>query len=614
MGTAAEYARRRLGDALYEVMLYQTGPTRASFILHELPRSSGFTAAAAREALETDPRFAEADGRFDLVIRDKVSGQNFNSAVVAVLEDLGRAAPEGALAAFFGGLTHRDADYYTQLFQRLSERGDVLALLDGRVISIDWLLFPDGENEDDVLFFCNLEGNEELQLYRPFLSDESLRGETPLETAVNMVSAAGDEISNRILGFFVYRLHPQEFDPLALLRDMLADERVFAAPGLRWLPGEVREQVDQEVKKLNQAARGSEPVPVLDVDLATLLNEPLPADHPGYYIEDNDLTMIYQVVHESPEPVSIEKLLFDVLELFPDDADFLPAAHSIYGLLHEDPSIIDVDLVSFAGRAALPAWVHEVPEVLIPRVSSPQDVVLSLEGLDNGLAAKIHDAYHEDVMDDDVVVTADMKTVDETVYTLPPHHLEAGTMRLRKMDRSMFRVSEAAAPAKFMDSEGNAVSAWINADTNLILGLGDLYANLGVQAGDVISITAGEEAMEFVVEPAGEDESWGLTPQRLTELQQMRTQAQADGWSLFKALCEVMTAFPEGMEFDAAFGQVNVIKRATRLQVASLLSYYLCFRPADETGEAWIFAPRAVNAGTVQTKNRYIIKDWGAAV
>lgn len=614
MGTAAEYARRRLGDALYEVMLYQTGPTRASFILHELPRSSGFTSTAARGALDDDPRFVEADGRYDLVIRDKVAGQNFNAAVVAVLEDLGKAAPEGALAAFFAGLTHREPEYYTQLFQRLSERNDVLVLQDARVLPRDWLLFPEGENEDDVLFFCNLDGNEELELYKPFLCEDSLRGDSPLETAVNLVAAAGDEISNRILGFFVYRLHTGEFQPLELLAEMLADPRLFAAPGLRWMPGDVREQVDQEVKKLNQASHGAEPVPVLDVDLATLLNEPLAADHPGYYIEDNDLSMIYQVVHESPEPVSIEKLLFDVLELFPDDADFLPAAHSIYGLLHDDPSIVDVDLVSFAGRGALPKWVWDIPEGLMPRVTSPQDVVLSVEGLDKGLAEKIRDAFHEDCMDEDVVVTADIRTTDETAYTLPPHHLEAGTLWIRQMDRGMFRLAEAAAPAKFMDSEGNAVDAWINADTHLILGLGDLYARLGVQAGDVISIREGEEAFQYVVDPAGEDESWQLTPQRLSELREMRSRAEAEDWPLFRALCEVMSAHPDGMEFDAAFGQVNVIKRATRLQVASLLSYYLCFRPADDSGEIWIFAPRAVNAGTVQSKTRYIIKDWGAAV
>ena len=74
-----------------------------------------------------------------------------------------------------------------------------------------------------------------------------------------------------------------------------------------------------------------------------------------------------------------------------------------------------------------------------------------------------------------------------------------------------------------------------------------------------------------------------------------------------------MSAYPDGMAFDALESQVNVVRRATRVQIASVLSYHLCFRPRDESADEWIFAPRAVNAGTVQTKNRFIIKDWGVA-
>ncbi len=612
MGTAAEHARRRIGDALYEVMMRQTGPARASFILHQMPRHTGIAATAARETLDLDLRFAEEDGRYDIGIRREIPDLSFNAAVDRLTEDLGYPAEITLVAQFFAGTTGRSSDYYRELIERLLAREDAFFDVAGRLVPASLLLVTEDEDEDDVLFFTGLDQNEELNLYRPFLADDVLRSSTPEDTALNIVKAAGDPISNQVLDFFVFRLHKEEFDAPGLLAAMLEDERFYAEPGLRWGPGDIRPQIAEELQKINRVSKGSSAAPEMALDLETVLNEPLPYDHPGYFIEDNDLTMIYEIVNSSVEPVSIDELLFNVLELYPDDADFVPAAHSIYGLLHDDPTIMDVTLNTFKGRAALPAWISDVPAMLVP-MPAEGDVVLELAGLDEGMPAKVQDPYLEDYMDDDVSVTEDLITVDETFYTVPYHHAAAGTMKLRKMDQRFFGIPRSAAPVKFVDGDDGEWDAWVNADTGLVVGLKDMYEALGVQAGHLIGISRSEEGLVFAVENAGEDDSTGITEERLADLTKARKKAEAGSWSLFQALCEVMRAYREGIAFETLHAQVNVVKRATRLQVASLLSYHLCFRSQDGAGEEWIFAPRAVNAGVVQTKRRYIIEDWGVA-
>lgn len=348
--TPNEYARREVGDALYQLLMARPGPTPSPMLVHALPSHLGVGPSAAREVLQGDRRFGVTDGKYDLKAREALKSLNFNQAVEHVGADLGRPVPQHLLAAMLASVTTRDAAYYEGLMQRLADSGN-LHLLDAEVVPNSWFFVPEGDTEEDVLFYCDLTDNEEIQRLRPTLAREELRAASAPDTAAAVVAQAGCPISNLAVGFFTWRLHKDEYDAEELLGLMLVDERVYPGPCLMWVPGEVRQQVREALKALEQDASERRPSATLDLD--DLLSEPLPADHPGYYIRDDDLVLLYEIVHASPLPVTVLDLVGDVIGLYPGDRDFLAAAHSVRTLLRDDPEVEELTPTTFAGKAAI---------------------------------------------------------------------------------------------------------------------------------------------------------------------------------------------------------------------------------------------------------------------
>ncbi len=602
------YARREVGDALYEVLLRSPGPTRASLVLHSLPATVGVGPAAARQILESDPRFIAGEGRYDIRDRAQLAGQNFNTALAHTIVQAGSPVDIPAVCTFFAGATHRPASYYADLIAQLVARGEHFHACDNRVLPHSWLLIPEGDNEDDVVFYCDLAGNAELARLGPRCRAESLRGATPLDTAVQVIAAAGEPVSNRSLGFLVYRLHPEEYDALDLLTRMLHDERLYAAPELMWEPGAVRPAIREALTAMDRAAAATEPA--LAVDLAPILAEPLPPDHQGYFIEDDDLQAIYELVQRTTQPISVGDLLTEILELGPQDSQFVAAAHSVHDLLRNDPTLLSVGPLAFLGPAGVPAWVREVPAALVPVPGTAgEDVILAEAGLRPGLADKVHDPFLEDVGDDDVTVDHTIETAEETFYLLSEPHFSAGTMKLRRMDVGFFGIATPVGLIEARDARAEEYRVWVNTETGLLFGLKELYTASRLGPGSLVAITPGERPGAFLFVSGGEDDAAAIPAPRLAQLRALA--ATSAGNSLFALMRELMAAHPGGVRFETLHAELNVVRRTTRLQLASLLSYYQCFRPKDGQGDSWGYAPEAVAAGAVPTKERFVISAEG---
>jgi len=603
MQLARDHARREVADRLYEVLMQRPGPTRASVLFRSLPPTIGVE--LARETLAGDPRFITDDSTVDLAVRAAIRGANFQAALQRVAGDYGHPIEVSHLAALLASTGERTADYYLELIGRLAQQRDVLCQVGSKAVPIEWLLFPEGDNDDDVLWYADLDGNTELATLRTVCEDGGLRGASPADTAAAIVAAAGETISNRVLGFFVNRLHRAEFDPVALLGAMLADARVYAGPELVWSPGRVRAEVDAEVETLRAAHAGHAAAAV--VDLGPILAEPLPPDHPGYYIEDDALEEVYDILNSSPHAISVAEVLRDVLNLSPEDGKFTAAAHSVWSLLLNDPGVIAEDHNTITGAGAAPAWARAVPEALVPVHSHhPGDVLLRDEGLQPGLADKVHDPYLEDVGEQRFKVTEDIITVDETFYTLPVHHFSAGTMKLRQMDARLFRMRAPVIPFVAVDPDGKKHQAWANTDLGLLLGLRGMYDALGLGPGSLLQISAGEVPGEWLFEPIGEDEETSLSPERRRQLLETAELLGPDA-GLYELVRAVIGDHPDGVSFERLNAEVNAIRRTTRLQLASILSYYKCFAPGDDEGDLWLFSAQDVPAGPIADKRRFVI-------
>ena len=199
-------------------------------------------------------------------------------------------------------------------------------------------------------------------------------------------------------------------------------------------------------------------------------------------------------------------------------------------------------------------------------------------------------------------------TTDETFCPLVFRHHAAGTMKLRKMDAELFDLQGPVVPLTFLDPEGREHQVWANAETGLLLGLQSLYIATGLLPGALIAITPEERPGRFQLSLAGEDEHATISPERLEQLLALAEEAAQMEPSLYELTRQLMSATPEGARFERLHAELNVVRRTTRLQLASLLSYYQCFRPKDSQGDLWGYAPEAIAAGAIASKLKYVVQ------
>jgi hypothetical protein len=604
MPAPAELMRRFVADSLYDVLLAQAGPCRANLLLRALPEDTGISAAVARQVLEGDPRFVEQGGRLGLRIRDSLAGMNLKSAVEALVADRGAPLPIALAAACLAGANGREPDYYDGILRHAAAERTIICAAGEALVPLDWVLFPEGDDEADVLFYSDLEADPLLEALRPACAPDSLRGATPLATAANVVAAAPQPVPNRLLGFFVYRLHPGAFDPLALLQAMLADPRFVALPGLAWTGQEARAWIAAELAEADSRASLSR---MPEVDLDQLLAAPLPAEHPGYYIADDDLEGIYELLQASTRPVTVADLLAEVIELAPDHPDYIAAAHSVRTLLVDDPQCMPLGLTRFLGPAGVPAWTREVPAALRPVLSAdPADVVLRTEGLRPGLAERLADPYWQDFGDEAPAVSRADRSADETAFALLPHHCAAGALPLRAMDADLFAGRGATIePMVLVAPGGLETTAWVNHDLGLLLGLGPVVARHQLASGSIITVSSTDVSGRYCLSLSGTDAHMAITGERAAELAALAARPQVSAGSTLDLLQQIMAAHPSGVRFERIVAEISAVRRVTRLQLASLLSYYQVFRPRDTRGDDWVLVPGA--SGIVTGKDKHVV-------
>jgi hypothetical protein len=84
-------------------------------------------------------------------------------------------------------------------------------------------------------------------------------------------------------------------------------------------------------------------------------------------------------------------------------------------------------------------------------------------------------------------------------------------------------------------------------------------------------------------------------------------QSRSDEMTIYDILREVMSHWPKGADFLTVLWEVNVVRRAPRRLVASLLSSYACFYQRSGS-PVWHYDSKKVEAGFDKTKRKFMIK------
>ena len=612
MPVDSELALQYLGNCLHEALLSQAGAVRPADLVRLLPAEARVSVGLIKAYITEDERFVETDQRFDIVDRHELRRRPFGGVLSALLEGYGRPVPEPVLIGALSRTGGATPTYYRDLLRRYLEGRDEVVIIDDFVLSAAWLLRIEGNSDEELLFYNGLEGSEQLQEMIEACERRDLRKHDPGATAANIIDSLGEPIGALELAFLVYQHHPQIFEPVEFMRQVLEREEIVPIAGPRFILEKHLNSIRRELHKLSEEA-ATEEDELPKVDLVEVLTTELPPDS-RYYLEENDLQNILAVIGAARMPIGIDELLAQLLELKPDSKNYAAAAQSLQGLLDDDTSLLTLSPGRYLPQVAVPEWVNQMPAELQPaEAEHAEDIMVELEALPEELRERVLDARYEDVLCGvEIEPDEGQMAEDETTYAVPYHHHLAGTLPLRAMDRRLFVSESPIALLTFAYGDTDTFPVWLNRDLRLLFGLTTWYQEYLASAGASLSIARGEEPEEYVVQHKGEkDKATHIEAERLAELVRKRERVARRPTSSFDLLVELMGDHESGIGFDALWAEANVVRRTTRHEIASLLAYYRCFDYADEEAGLWACSPELVREGGREELEESVIRPVG---
>ncbi len=580
MAPNPELALRYLGDTLYGAILGQAGAVRPPNLVRALPQGMRISVGLIRQVLADDERFVEVAGRFDIADRETIRVRPFGGAVATLLEEFGRPMPEDLMVTGLARLRGGSPKYFCELLDEYIETRDQVLLLAGHVVDADWVLAMEGDDEQAVLFYNDLDHDEDLRELWEECQKKDLRKRDPALTAANILETFNRPIGPRQLAFLTWTYHPQIFDPVEFVTDVLGRDDVTAACG-QWMSGRLIDALHNELRRLSDAQAG-EGEELYEVDIAEVLAAEPPAT--PYRLDAEDRDNILAVMREAQVPIGIEELVVDLLEIPPDKRKFVAAAHAVRDALEAEASLLRVSPGRYMSREAIPDWVDEVPTPLCPAPGEEdEDILLELEALPADLLEAVLDPVYEDVCADVAIeVDDEMMARDTTQYPLLHHHYAMGTMAIRSIDRELFGGDAPLTMLLMRHGEAGVFPAWLNRELWLLFGLSRWYQRDLPPSGAVFTVARGDAPDTYTLAWDGKvEEELAPGEERMAQLERKRERVSHRPISVFDLMVELLSERPDGLSFNALWAEMNVVRATTRWQIASLLAYYPCFTESD---------------------------------
>ncbi|MFO7948044.1 MAG: hypothetical protein R6V19_14665 [Armatimonadota bacterium] len=595
MTNVEDTARDHMADRLYDIIIYRPGPTRAVELAEHLSGHIDVSAEFVTQVLDESPRFRAIHGMYDLTYRADLGSRPLGGAIAAVLDGFGRPMPRYLLASEMSHTRKGAPELFGDLLDDSLEQAGLGWVNEHYACSPDWIYehMPNLQIER-VLFLNALEDDEILAGVMEACTDESLGSRSLTDTAAAVLEAADVALSNRALGFLVGQHQGEKYDAAELLRQMLDDERFVPLCGPRWV---LAEWVDELVESAaSQSPRDENKE--YDVDIEEVLAKDVPADK-RYELTEDDVEAITAVVEHSRTPITIEGLLADVLQLTPNQHKYPRAAQAIAELLQGVSGLKKLSPGRYFRLGAVPNWARVVPKTLVPPRWEPEvdvegelvtpDVLLQLEALDDEVVEDVQDPTYDDIGEKYIAPVTENTAPDAIHYPVINHHHDAGTMKIRVIDEPFFAEEDTLTMIELLCADGRILSAWLNKDTGLIYGLRAWYHDTLPPSGALITLEKTDQEGRYRLSWNEEtDAQTYIGRETLDELEHWNERLARTHLSL-RELVGVLLDDETGLYFNTLWAHLNMLRRVSRTQLGSVLSFYPAFEHGE--GNRWYLNP-----------------------
>jgi hypothetical protein len=553
-----------------------------------------------RQVMSESDRFECIDRRWTVSPRFGEAGRPFEKVLAHILELAGRPLNLGTLAGEVSMITGRPAEVLEETLSKFLDASEkFFRTTTGEYGTTAWLLDSSAEDEDDLLFENSIT-QEDIAPLEALASGLGWDGPKSTESAAEVVSKSKTPVCTKLLSVVAWRELGEDFDPIDFFSALVDSENLMLLSDLALRPASIAKDYDAALAELAEEIAAQPMEPDEDESEGPVL------------VSDSDKEEIISTILRRGS-ASAEELLDAVLEVGPGESAYAGALESLKTALEGDERIMWVGGLRWSKNIEFPEEIKAVPTSLVVPQSVPFetpegdifDQELEEDGFDGDLKAAIYDPLAEDVTDEDVAHTLFQENGDSQRCVLAYHHKLEGTFPLCQISPDFFGTEPEILPITVLD-EGKRKEAYVNNSTRLIYGLKDLYAQINEISGAVFHLERTEKPGEFRFRYDGEvDDQLGIDTGRSLELLDLKGRFESQEMPIYDVLTEILQK--QGSTFPRLVTEVNIVKRCSRLLIASLLSSYHCFTTRGKSG-VWQYDEKKQSQGFNKTKRKYIKK------
>lgn len=588
-----------LQDKMYDTLL-QSGPKKTGELVAAISHPA-VNLHIAKHALRASARFTLVQRKWDIAPRWETPERPFAELVAEFLSAAGHPITLNELIPEIAKIIGREPEAMSEMLHTYVVGSPWFTILsDERICLTQWMLDTSRENADDVLYYNFMEASD-VEVFRK--QAEGLEWETdPTGSAVRMVLESPQPIPFKVVAFFAWEHLGSYLDCDELYETMLNDEEIGILSS-------------QELFKKGIEKTVLEGLSALASIIAEEPEEEEQTEDEPPVVTETDIEDIVKIVEKHAETTVISDVILQVFEIEPDEHAYEPTEQALMGHLKHDIRLTWLGAGRLRPVGMVPDEVLKIPEsLIIPEYdfTTPDgehfDIEMELGGLESALAKEVHDPLVQDVGDEDV---QERPTKHATAIdcVLKYHHKQAGTFPLAQTAPGFF-AAEPLLQEIVITYDGKQYPAWVNLETRLIYGMDKLYSALDLPiSGGLFHLNATPKADIFDLEYSGEvDETASVNPGRLLDLLQLKEDADTEHLPTFEVMCRLLEHQGNGLSFPRLFVELNLVRRVTRMLVASILSGYSCFSRQAKTG-LWVFDEKKKSSGFTRSKRKFVVKE-----
>ena len=323
---------------------------------------------------------------------------------------------------------------------------------------------------------------------------------------------------------------------------------------------------------------------------------------------------IAEWLETQPYPVPLTRIAEQVLEVLPTDPDYEKTLCSLFALLVKDGRFVDLGGQCWWLRDKTPEHVMEIPKVLVPPPPPPLpedltgqvDLVLPIEGIDDDLRRFVEDPNYEEVGEPEAVLPGEMKPPKRLDIALIYPHLQAGTLKIRRIDLPFFPPEPPLQFLHAIDDKQNEVGLWVNLSLGLCFGLSDWYRERRVEVGGIVRLERTKTGVLRLIWTNRYDRWLHIPRSRLEELQQFAAHETIRQAPLITLVQSLLTQHPQGIHFLRLWSELNVLRRTTKIALASILCSYPMFTRVQGQEGYWTLDFSKFTEGIRPEKRAYL--------